>query len=465
MAAVPQSIPRALGGLPFLGHVWPLWRDPLGFVKSLRDTGDLVRVDLGTLPVVFVNSAELAHAVMVTHGPSFEKGRLFDRMRPLVGDGLATAGGKVHRRHRRLMQPAFHQARIAGYCDIMSDRARDLVDSWEPGQLIAVEQVMGEFAVGTLAATMFSAEIGRPAVEAVRRDVPIILKNMLLRAVSPQILDRLPIPPNRRFDAAAARLRQVIDDVIAATRHAGDTDQPDLLSTLLAARDADTGEALSDTEVRDELVTILFAGTETTASTLSWAFHEIGRHPEVEARLLAEVDAVVGDEPVRFEHVAQLAYLRRVLDEVIRLHGVTLLMRRATEPVELGGVTLPAGTEVAFSLYALHQDPRLYTEPERFDPDRWLPERRDGLPREAFVPFGSGARKCIGDAFSWAEITITLATVLARWRLRPVPGHTTREATAAMPHPDHLPMTVVPRDGQDPGVVAGTGGSGVRRRG
>ncbi|WP_354643113.1 cytochrome P450 [Kitasatospora camelliae] len=446
MAAELCSIPRAPGRLPLLGHVWPLWRDPLGFVKSLGRTGDLVRVDVGTLPVVFVTHPRLAHAVMVTHGRSFEKGRLFDRVRTFVGDGLATAKGEVHRRHRRLMQPTFHQARIAGYCEVMSRRAMALAESWQDGRRIAVEHEMGEFAIVTLAETMFSADIGRPAVEAVRRDVPIILKNMLLRAVSPKILDPLPIPPNRQFDAAAARLRGVIEDVIAATRRAGDTDQPDLLSVLMAARDADTGEALSDTEVRDELVTILFAGTETASSTLAWAFHEIARAPEVEKKLLAEIDEVVGERPVGFEDVARLTYTRCVLDEVIRLHGVTLLMRRSTEPVELDGVTLPVGTEVGLSLYALHRDERVYRDAGRFDPDRWLPERRGEVPRESFLPFGAGSRKCIGDAFSWAEITITLATVLARWRLRPVPGHVTREAVAAMPHPVHLPMTVEARE-------------------
>ncbi|MEU9128470.1 cytochrome P450 [Kitasatospora sp. NPDC048540] len=447
MAAELQSIPRAPGGLPLLGHVWPLWRDPLGFVKSLTGEGEVVRVDLGTLPVVFVTSARLAHAVMVTHGTSFEKGRLFDRMRPMVGDGLATATNKVHLPHRRLMQPSFHHRRIAGYCETISRQAQELVAGWEPDRRIAVEQVMGEFSVATLAATMFSADIGRPAIEAVRRDVPVILKNMLLRAVSPQFLDRLPIAPNRRFDAAAARLRSVIDEVIAATRRSGGDHESraDLLSTLLAARDADTGAALNDVEVRDELVTILFAGTETVGSTLAWTFHELAQHPEAEARLLEEIDTVVGDRPVTFEDVAKLTYTRQVLDEAVRLHGVTLLMRRALAPVRLGGATVPAGTEVAFSLYAVHRDPAVYADPDRFDPDRWLPERRAGLPREAFIPFGAGSRQCIGDAFAKAEMTITLATVLSRWRLRPVPGHVTGEAMAAMPHPDHLPMTLVAR--------------------
>ncbi|MGW5847437.1 cytochrome P450 [Streptomyces sp. NPDC055254] len=440
-----KAVPRAPGGMPLLGHAWKLGRQPLQFLRSLTEVGDLVRVDLGTMPLYVVTSAELVRDVTVTQARAFEKGRLYDRVRPLVGNGLATAGGDVHRRHRRLIQPMFHQARIADYAQIMSDRAVALAESWTPGRRIAVEQVMGELAIDILAETMFSTDFGRPAVGAVRRDLPVILKNMLLRAASPKLLDRLPIPPNRAFDAAAHSMRQVIDDVIAGTRRSGRTDQADLLSVLLAARDADTGEALTDEEVRDELVTILFAGTETTASTLSWALHEIAGHPEVEKQLVAEVDEIVGTRPVTMEDVPRLVGIRRVLDEVIRLHGVTLLMRRTTEEVELGGFTIPAGKEVGFSLYALHRDPALYADPDRFDPDRWLPERRAHIPREAFVPFGSGNRRCIGDAFAWTEATIVLATLLARWQLRPVPGHSPREAASAMAHPDHVPMEVVAR--------------------
>ncbi|WP_084718243.1 cytochrome P450 [Streptacidiphilus carbonis] len=448
MADELRTIPRAPGALPGLGHIWQLWRrrrELLRFVEALGDTGPLVRVDVGTLPILFVTRPELAHELMVKKAGSFEKGRLFTRMRPMVGDGLATAATEVNRRHRRLMQPAFHRARIAGYGEVMSSRAIALAESWTPGQLLAVDQVMGEHAIETLARTMFSADIGQAAVEVVRRDVPTILKNMLLRAVFPPFLDRLPITANREFDAAAARLRQVIDEVIAAARRSGDTDHPDLLSMLLAARDADTGEALTDTEVRDELVTILFAGTETAGSTLAWAFHEIAGHPEVEERLLLEIDAVVATRPVALDDVAKLEYTGRVIQEVLRQHSVTLLMRRAVEPVELGGYAIPTGTEVAFSLYALHR--RLDPDAGRFDPDRWLPERRQELSRASFMPFGAGGRQCIGDAYASAEMVITLAAVLARWRLRPEPGHTPREAVAAMPHPDHLPMRVVPRSG------------------
>lgn len=441
-----QSVPRAPGAVPLLGHALKLWRDPLGFLKSLRDSGDLVRVDLGTMPMYVVTSAELVHEVTVKQARSFEKGRLFDRLRPLAGNGLATANGEVHRMHRRLIQPMFHPQRISGYAEIMSGNARALADSWTPGQHIEMEQAMAEYAIETLASTMFSTDIGLPAVEAIRKNLPVVLKNMLIRAASPKFLDKLPIRANRDFDAAAATLREVIDEVVATTRRSGQSDQNDLLSVLLAAQDAETGESLSDTEVRDELSTILFAGAETTASTLSWTFHELAAHPEVEKQLVAEIDEVVGDRPVTIEDVPRLTAVRRVLDEVIRLHGVTMLMRRATAPVELGGFTFPAGTEVAFSLYALHRDPRLYTEADRFDPDRWLPERRAEIARQAYIPFGAGNRKCIGDAFVWTEATIALATILARWQLRPVPGHTPREVASAVAHPDRMPMTVVSRE-------------------
>ncbi|MFG2194236.1 cytochrome P450 [Streptomyces sp. NPDC048639] len=447
MTTALRAVPRAPGRLPLVGHAVPLLRNPLTFLQELRSTGDFVRVDVGTLPIYFVTSAELTHELLVSKARHFDKGRFFIRARILVGDALPTAPSHIHRPHRRLMQPMFHHTRIAEYARVMATRAKAMSDAWTSGQVVAVDQELAEFSVATLGETMFSTEISRPAAEAVRRDVPILLKNALVRTVTPRLFDRVPIPANRQFDAASSRLRRVIDDVIAASHAQGDTECNDLLHLLLAARDADTGEALTDKEVRDELVAIMFAGTETTASTLAWTFHELASRPDVEERLLAEIASVVGDRPVTFEDVPRLTYTDQVLKEISRLHSVPLLMRQATAPVELGGVHLPVGTEVAFSLYALHRDPRQYDDPARFDPDRWLPERREKLPREGFVPFGSGNRKCIGDGFAWAEIVITLATVLPRWRFEPLPGHEVREVASAVAHPDELPMRVVARQG------------------
>ncbi|MBA0052761.1 cytochrome P450 [Streptomyces sp. AJS327] len=442
-----KHLPRAPGHLPVLGHTAALWRKPHAFLKGLPEAGPLVRIHLGTMPICFATSSELTYEVLATKGRYFEKGRLFDRMQPLVGRGLATATGDVHRQHRRMIQPVFHHERIADYTRIMARQAEALADSWEPGQRLAVEEVMGSHTIETLAACMFSTDIGKPAVEVIGRDVPTVLKMMLIRAVSPKILDRVPLGPNRKFDLAAARLRKVLDEVVTATREADrdPEDHPDLLSMLLAARDMDSGDGLTDREVRDELMTMLVAGTDTAAATLAWTMHEVGRHPEVEQRLLEEVDTVLGGRPVTHDDLPKLVYLRQVIDEVVRLHGVTLLMRRALEPVDLGGYTIPEGTEVGISLYALHYDPEHYPDPHRFDPERQVPERMRELPRGAYMPFGAGSRKCIGDSFSWAEILVTLATLFQRWRLRPVPGHTVKEVIAGMAGPDHVPMTVTAR--------------------
>ncbi|MEU7315785.1 cytochrome P450 [Streptomyces sp. NPDC007083] len=439
-----QAIPRAPGGVPLLGHAWPLWRDPYGLLERLEETGPLVRLDLGRMPVVVVTDVDLLHEVLVSKARYFAKGRIFEKMGPLVGAGLATIEGSAHRQRRRLVQPAFHKERLAQYGEVMAARARALRDSWEPGRRLAVEQEMGEYAIATLAETMFSSSrMRQEAVSAVRRDVPIILDTVLASTVAPPALDRL-LPANRRFLAAARRLRAVIDEVISDRRD-GDQEGTDLLSMLLEARDADTGEVLSDDEVRDELATMLFAGTETTASTFTWLFHELARHPEAEQRLIDELRAVLGGRAPTFADLPNLPVMRQTLDETIRLHGVTLMMRRVREPVSLGGAVLEPGTEIAYSPYALHRSDRVYKDPHRFDPTRFAHD--GGRDRRAFTPFGAGARKCIGDAYSWAEITLTMATLLPRWRMEPVPGHVVRPAIAAMARPDSLPMTIRPRQG------------------
>ncbi|WP_228984230.1 cytochrome P450 [Streptomyces sp. DH12] len=438
----PSSTSRAPGAIPLLGHALSLWRDPLGFVTSLRTHGDLVRVDLGLMPIYVATSHDLVHEITVTQARSFEKGRFFDRLRPLAGNGLANADGETHRRHRRMVQPMFSADRIADYSTMMSRHAQAMADSWTPGQVVDIEQAMADYSIETLAATLFSTDIGLPAVEAVRTNLPVLLKTLLMRAVSPKALDRLPIRANREFDAAAAQLRAVIDDVVAHARTTGPRDRSDLLTLLLAAQDADSGTGLTDTEVRDELSTIMFAGAETTATALAWVFHELAGRPDAEEQIAAEIRDVIGDRVVTVADVPRLPAIRRALDEVLRLHGVPLLMRRTTAPVRLGSHELPPGTEVAFSLYALHRDPAVYEHPDLFDPDRWLPERRAAIARHHFIPFGAGNRKCIADQFVWTEATIAIATVLQRWQLAPAPGHTPKEVASAVVHPDRLPMIV-----------------------
>lgn len=440
-------VPHAPGRLPLLGHMVTLWRQPFDFLTRLPERGPLVRVDMGTLPVYFVTTPELAHELLVTKQRSFDRGRFFDRLRELAGNGLATAPRKIHRRTRPLVQPVFHHTYIARYAAMMSRRAHVLADSWKPGQELDMAQVMPNYSIQALAETMFGTDIGEHATATAQRYVPVIFKNLLYRAIMPRFLDHVPVPANRRFLDASRRLNNMIDELIHVTRsrpHAIDQTKPDLLSLLIQARHDETGDQLTDREIRDELVTFLTAGVETVSATMAWAWYEIANHPDVEQRLVAEIASVVGNRPVAFEDMPNLTYTRQVISETLRLHAVTLLMRRAVAPVTLVGVEIPVGTELAFSLYALHRNPRSYPDPERFDPNRWKGADKN-TQRIAFTPFGAGTRRCIGDGFAWAEATITLATILSRWQLRLHDSHTPRNVIAAVGRPDKVLVTAVPR--------------------
>lgn len=439
------NIPIAPGRWPLLGHTPGLLAQRFGFTDALREHGEVVKIYLGWLPTYFIASPELVHQMLVAAGGKFEKGVLFDRFRPYFGNGLAMSNGDFHRRQRRLMQPAFHRDQIARHAETMVRTATRLVDSWRPGQVVRVDEVMPELTVTLIGETLFGTELGRAAIAEAQRSMPIVIKQGMVRALSPAFLERLPVPANRRFDEAIARLRRIVHEVIAAGRADG-RDRGDLLSMLLLARDEETGEGMSDDQIHDEVVTLLTGGIETTALALDWFWYEIGRHPEVEQRFHAEIDRQIGDRPVSFADLPALDYTRRVINEVLRKYPVWLLMRRTREEVDLGGYRIPAGAEVAFSPHALHHDPRSFPDPDRFDPDRWLPDHAT-VPRGAFVPFGAGARLCIGNVFAQAEIAIVAATVARRWRLVPVAGERVRVKVTGAAYPSRLPMTVVPRHG------------------
>ncbi|MGM1065215.1 cytochrome P450 [Saccharothrix sp. Mg75] len=435
-----MAVPVAPGRLPLLGHSLEMLRKRHAFTSSLRDHGEVVRVDLGKVQTYFVTSPRLAHQVLVTDGARFRKGAMFDKFQPYLGNGLLLSNGPFHLRQRRLVQPAFHRERLERYTGVMAGAAAALTASWRPGGVRVVERDMQELAAAVVGEALFSTELGAAAVAEVRRSVFTVIKQGMVRALSPSFVEALPLPGNREFDRAVARMRAVVVDVIAAWRVEG-VDRGDLLSTLLLARD-DSGDGMTDEQVHDEVLTLLTAGVETTALALAWAFHEVARHPAVEERLLAEVDDVLGGRPPAFADVGRLVLTGRVVDEVLRLYPVWVLMRRATAPVDLAGVAVRPGTEVIVSPHALHHDPAVFPDPHRFDPDRWATA---DVPRGGYVPFGAGARQCLGNAFARTEVVVTLATVLARWRLAPVPGRPVRTRFTSAAYPSGLLMTAVPR--------------------
>lgn len=438
-----MSVPVAPGRWPVLGHTTALLRRRFGFTEGLHAHGDLVRVYLGMLPMYFVTTPELTHRVLVADSASFGKGAMFDKFRPFVGNGLVNSGGAFHLRQRRLVQPAFHHERIAGYAEKMETAVSRLSDSWRPGEQREINEDMQALAVTIVGEALFGTEFGRTAIEEARHSIPIVIRHGMVRALSPAFVGPLLVRGNRQFDRAVRRMRAVVGGLITEWRASG-ADRGDLLSMLLMARDED-GEPMTDQQAYDEVVTLLSAGIETSALALAWLFHEIARHPEVERRVHEEVDQVLSGRRVTADDVPKLTYVQQVINETLRMYPIWILMRRTLRPVRLGGVGLPAGTEVTISPHALHHDPRLFPDPYRFDPDRWSPDRAAAVPRGAFIPFGAGNRMCVGNAFAQTEMAVTVATIASRWRLVPVPERPLKVKVTSTAYPARLSMTAVPR--------------------
>ncbi|MEV4439485.1 cytochrome P450 [Streptomyces sp. NPDC049577] len=465
------SVPVVPGAWPVVGHAPQLMRRPLEFVTSLAAHGDVVRLGLGMLPVHAVTHPSLVRRVLVDDARHFSRGRLFEKASLFLGEGLAAISGPVHRRHRRVIQPAFHPQRIAAGVPAMREAAQGLAAAWRPGQTVAVDRAMNDLSLDVLARTLLPTAAESGAGGEFHRALPVLTRGMMTRSVLPEWWTRVPTPGQRRFDRAHRTMDAFIGEAIGAAIGAhgagGRGDGPEgggMLSVLLADRHEPvrpaapspcaaaaaagcTGGGLTERQIRDHVTSIVMAGVETTGATLAWFFHELGRHPEVEARVHAEVDAVLGDRPPGQEDLPALEFTGRALTETLRRYTPWLLTRRADVPVLLGGFTLPAGAEILYSPYALHHDARWFPSPRRFDPDRWLPERAREVPKGAFMPFGAGAHKCIGETFAFTEMMIAAAVVCRRWRLRPVPGVRVRAVARGEIHPDRLPMTAEPRHG------------------
>ncbi len=440
------STGKAPGALPLLGHTLHLVRQPLEFLTSLSAHGDLVEIRIGPKRAYVPCHPDLVGQVL-RDPATFDKGGIFyDKARQIAASGLITCTWADHQRQRPLVQPAFSRARLAAHTTVMGEEVAAVTASWRPGHAIQVKPTMDALVTRITARTLFATDLGSVAVAQIQQSLPILTEGIFQRMMDPTGLwEKLPTPGNRRFDEATTHLHAVIDQVIHGYR-ASATDHGDVLSMLLASHDEQTGDRFTDQEIHDQILTILGAGSETTATTLAWALHLLGEHPDVEARMHAEIDRMLGGRLPDFDEAARLDCTRRVITEVLRLYPAAwLLTRTAMADTELGGHPISAGSTVVFSPYLLHRDPALFADPDLFDPDRWLPDRVTALQRRALVPFGAGARRCIGDVFSMTESVIALAGIGARWRLRPAAGARTRVVTKAVLIPEPLSMVTQPR--------------------
>ncbi|MFI6010214.1 cytochrome P450 [Streptomyces sp. NPDC051243] len=437
----------APGIFPLLGHGIALFRRPLAFLNSLPAHGDLVEIRLGPQRAWMVCHPELARRVLRDTRTFDKGGPQYDRLRILMGNGVVTCRHEAHRRQRRLLQPDFRPSQVADHTELMVEEAEAVCREWRPGQAIDVSAAMTSFTTGVISRVLFSDSLDAATTAEVRHSLSAIVRGLFVRTVVPvDALFRVPTPANRRYRRAVDRVHAIIDAAISERRRGAPRE--DLLGTLLAAtRDDGADGAITEQEVHDHLVSLLLTGSESPSMCLASAFSLLAEHPETERRLHAEVDTVLaGGRRPGPDDLPRLVHTRCVVTETLR-HSPPgwLFTRVTTRETELAGCRLPRGATVLYSPYLLHHDPASFPEPDRFEPERWLPGRAGDEQHGAMIPFAAGSRKCIGDVLSMAEMTVALATIAGRWRLRHLPGPVERPRPGATLGPRSLVMICEPR--------------------
>lgn len=421
-----STIPGPTGNRFFGPLVTESRRDPLRFMLRLADAyGDVCKFRVGLENIFFVNHPDHVHDILVNHYDNFLKGRGRQRSRRFLGEGVLLSEGDVHRRQRRLAQPAFHRKRIANYAAVMGEHCERMSSQWSDGQVLDVWPEMVRLTLGIVGKTLFNADVESESDEVGRAMSAAVSRYRAFKLPLAKVLETMPLPSMLYFHRGKERLRRVVLELIEERRLSG-RDHGDLLSMLLLAEDeVNGGRRMTAEEVWDEALTFFIAGYDTIATAMIWTWYLLSKHPEVEARLHAEVDEVLADGgPATFDDIPRLPYTERVLSESMRLYPPTWrLVRRAIRDFPIGEHVIPAQALVVVCQWAMHRHPRYYPEPERFDPDRFTPEAKASRPRFSYFPFGGGPRHCMGEPFAMMEGVILLASLARRWRMRLAPGH------------------------------------------
>lgn len=443
-APIVHSVP-AIPGLPVIGNMLSFRKDRLALHDEAAFLGPIARFQLLTIPVYTINDAELAHEVLVEHASSFRKAAGMHFLAPVLGEGLLRAEGEVHKRHRKLLAPAFAPRRLSAYADVMVEETRTQIARWRPGQHVDLAHEMMEMTLAIVGRTMFGADI-RSAAAAVSTGLDLAMRSMVANITSPiQLGYQWPLPRHLAMKRAVKMLDEVVYKLIADGRAAA-TDRGDVLSMLLLARDEGDGVGLTDREVRDEVMTLMLAGHETTANALTWTWYELGRHPAALARLEAEIAEVVGDRPITADDLPRLPWNLAVLEEAMRLHPPAYQTgREATREVTIGGHRFPAKSIVVINIRGIHRRADYYPAPLAFRPERMLAEVKKARPRHHYLPFGAGPRVCIGSHFALLEAQLTLATMIQHARVRPLAAHVEPEPLITLRPRGGLPAIVGPR--------------------
>ncbi len=439
-----------LPGLPLLGQLTRL-QDPLALFMRAAALGDVSRFNVGRRQIYLLRAPEhVKHVLQDNYRNYTKQTRGYAAMRALLGDGLVTSEGDRWLRQRRIAQPAFHRQRISHFGAVMVRFTEELAARWEPlakqGAALDISDEMMALTLRIAGQTLLSADVSEDAQQ-VRRGVSTGILEIAQRVRSPLTLPLyVPSPPNRRLLAARRTLDAVVYRIIHQ-RRASPGEGGDLLAMLMQARDEETGEGMSDVQLRDEVMTLFLAGHETTANALSWTLYLLSLHPAVAQRLQVELRSALGGRSPTVEDLPKLPYTAQVVSESMRLYPpVWVVMRRCEADDEVAGLRLRKGNFVVVSSYVSHRNPRYFENPEGFDPERFSPARAPLIPRFAYFPFLAGPRICIGNTFAQMEAALVLATLLQRFRLDLVPGHPVVPEPAVTLRPRFgLQMTVHPQ--------------------
>ena len=424
--AAPRTpeLPPGPKARPLVGNLLDYSRDPLNFLaRSSWEYGDVVNLQFPGPPAYLLSNPDHIEQVLVKNNRNFIKDRVTRSELSILGDGLLTSDGDFWRRQRRLAQPAFHRERVEAYAETMVSYTERMLEGWRAGEERNVHHDMMRLTLEIVAKTLVDADIAGNAEEVGAALGTIMARfsdqgsGVFLRMIP----DGVPTPSNLRFRQANKKLEEFIYGIIDERRRSG-RDTGDLLSMLLHARDED-GSRMGDEQLRDEVMTIVMAGHETTAIALSWTFYLLGKHPAVEEKLHSELETMLDGRPPTVGDLPRLPYTAAVIKESMRLYPPAWAIgREASEDCEIGGFHVPAKTQLFISQYVVHHDPRFFERPNSFIPERWEENLEKQLPKFAYFPFGGGPRLCIGQSFAKMEATLLLTTTAQKLRLKLVPG-------------------------------------------
>ena len=392
------------------------------YAKKMQQTyGDVCDVSFTGIKNYFIHDPELIKELLTTHGPEMQRTYFFKAFRKLLGMGLFTADGLYHKQQRKLIKPAFYPQRIAAYADTMVACAEAEMKKWKEGEWVNINQAMTRVTMKVITKALFGTGLSDELIDDVGHYVSELI-NLINRVLSNPfytycLIHEIPIPPVNRFFKLKVQLDKVVNDVIANYRKQDLSSSTDLLSMLMELKDEETNAQMNDQQIRDEVMTFILAGHETTTLALTWSFYLLGKNPEIADKWYAEVDQVIKGETPGVAHYIDLVYTKNIVKEALRLYPPAWTFSRSPkEDIVINDYFFPKGCTLWTITYLLHHDERYFSEPEKFIPERWEEEAMKQIPKYAYIPFGGGNRLCIGEGFAWMETVLVLATAAKQFR-------------------------------------------------